>query len=147
MHMSERIIGTVKWFNGSKGYGFIAREGGEDVFVHYSAIQGEGFRNLEENEQVEFEVQMGPKGAQDDTTDDGLRELFSAQGTVASAEVIRDRYTGRSKGFGFVEMETVQDAEKAIAAHNATMLDGREIKVAEARPRREQRDTDRRERW
>ena len=62
--MSERIIGTVKWFNGSKGYGFIAREGGEDVFVHYSAIQGEGFRNLEENEQVEFEVQMGPKGAQ-----------------------------------------------------------------------------------
>jgi CspA family cold shock protein len=64
MHMSERIIGTVKWFNGSKGYGFIAREGGEDVFVHYSAIQGEGFRNLEENEQVEFEVQMGPKGAQ-----------------------------------------------------------------------------------
>ena len=62
--MSERIIGTVKWFNGSKGYGFIAREGGEDVFVHYSAIQGEGFRNLDENEQVEFEVQMGPKGAQ-----------------------------------------------------------------------------------
>jgi len=62
--MSERITGTVKWFNGSKGYGFIAREGGEDVFVHYSAIQGEGFRNLEENDQVEFEVQMGPKGAQ-----------------------------------------------------------------------------------
>ena len=62
--MSEQITGTVKWFNGSKGYGFIAREGGEDVFVHYSAIQGEGFRNLEENEQVEFEVQMGPKGAQ-----------------------------------------------------------------------------------
>ena len=62
--MSERIIGTVKWFNGSKGYGFIARESGDDVFVHYSAIQGEGFRNLEENEQVEFEVQMGPKGAQ-----------------------------------------------------------------------------------
>jgi len=62
--MSERVIGTVKWFNGSKGYGFIARESGEDVFVHYSAIQGEGFRNLEENEQVEFEVQMGPKGAQ-----------------------------------------------------------------------------------
>ncbi len=82
-----------------------------------------------------------------DTTDDGLRELFSAQGTVLSAEVIRDRYTGRSKGFGFVEMETVQDAEKAIAAHNATMLDGREIKVAEARPRREQRDFNRRDRW
>jgi len=80
-----------------------------------------------------------------DTTDDGLRELFTAQGTVASAEVIRDRYTGRSKGFGFVEMETAQDAEKAIAAHNATMLDGREIKVAEARPRRERGDSDRRD--
>jgi len=62
--MSERIIGTVKWFNGSKGYGFIAREGGTDVFVHYSAIQSEGFRNLEEGDQVEFEVHMGPKGAQ-----------------------------------------------------------------------------------
>ncbi|MDH7485069.1 MAG: cold shock domain-containing protein [Anaerolineae bacterium] len=62
--MSEHIIGTVKWFNGSKGYGFIAREGGEDVFVHYSAIQGEGFRNLDEGDQVRFEVRMGPKGAQ-----------------------------------------------------------------------------------
>ena len=62
--MSEKITGTVKWFNGSKGYGFIAREGGEDVFVHYSAIQEQGFRNLYEGEQVEFEVVMGPKGAQ-----------------------------------------------------------------------------------
>ncbi len=48
--MSERIVGTVKWFNGAKGYGFIAREGGEDVFVHFSAIQGEGYRNLEEGQ-------------------------------------------------------------------------------------------------
>ena len=62
--MSEKITGTVKWFNGSKGYGFIAREGGEDVFVHYSAIQEQGFRNLYEGEQVEFEVVSGPKGAQ-----------------------------------------------------------------------------------
>ena len=62
--MNERITGTVKWFNGSKGYGFIARDGGPDVFVHYSAIQGEGFRNLDEGDQVEFEVRMGPKGAQ-----------------------------------------------------------------------------------
>ena len=62
--MSDKITGTVKWFNGSKGYGFIAREGGEDVFVHYSAIQEQGFRNLYEGEQVEFEVVMGPKGAQ-----------------------------------------------------------------------------------
>lgn len=62
--MSERIIGTVKWFNGSKGYGFIERQGGEDVFVHYSAIQGEGFRNLVEGQQVEFSIEKGPKGLQ-----------------------------------------------------------------------------------
>jgi CspA family cold shock protein len=62
--MSERIIGTVKWFNGSKGFGFIEREGGPDVFVHFSAIQGDGFRNLEEGQRVEFTVEQGPKGPQ-----------------------------------------------------------------------------------
>jgi len=62
--MSERIVGTVKWFNGSKGYGFIAREGGPDVFVHYSSIQGEGFKNLEEGQKVEFTVEQGAKGPQ-----------------------------------------------------------------------------------
>ena len=62
--MSERETGTVKWFNGSKGYGFIAREGGEDVFVHFSAIQGDGFRNLEEGQSVEFTIEQGPKGLQ-----------------------------------------------------------------------------------
>ena len=62
--MSERIIGTVKWFNGSKGYGFISREGGDDVFVHFSAIQGEGYRNLEEGQRVEFNVEQGAKGPQ-----------------------------------------------------------------------------------
>jgi CspA family cold shock protein len=62
--MSERESGTVKWFNGGKGYGFIAREEGGDVFVHYSAIQGSGFRNLEEGQKVEFDVQQGPKGLQ-----------------------------------------------------------------------------------
>ena len=62
--MSERIVGTVKWFNGSKGYGFIEREGGKDVFVHYSAIQGAGFRNLEEGQRVEFSVEEGQKGPQ-----------------------------------------------------------------------------------
>jgi len=60
--MSERVTGTVKWFNGQKGYGFIARDGGEDVFVHYSAIQGEGFRNLEEGDRVEFSIEQGRKG-------------------------------------------------------------------------------------
>ncbi len=62
--MSERIIGTVKWFNGDKGYGFLAQEGGADVFVHFSAIQGEGFRNLEEGQKVEFTIAKGPKGLQ-----------------------------------------------------------------------------------
>ena len=62
--MSEKVTGTVKWFNGSKGYGFISREEGEDVFVHYSAIQGQGFRNLEEGQSVEFNVEQGPKGLQ-----------------------------------------------------------------------------------
>ena len=62
--MSERIIGTVKWFNGDKGYGFIEREGGPDVFVHFSAIQGDGYRNLQEGQKVEFTVEKGPKGPQ-----------------------------------------------------------------------------------
>ena len=56
--------GTVKWFNSSKGYGFIGRESGEDVFVHFSAIQGEGYRSLQEGESVNFEVRTGPKGLQ-----------------------------------------------------------------------------------
>ncbi len=62
--MSERVRGTVKWFNGSKGYGFIQPEEGPDVFVHYSAIQGSGFRALEEGEQVEFTIESSPKGPQ-----------------------------------------------------------------------------------
>ncbi|MDH4137610.1 MAG: cold-shock protein [Anaerolineae bacterium] len=56
------MTGTVKWFNGSKGYGFISREGGDDVFVHHSAIQAEGFRNLEEGQRVEFTLERDPKG-------------------------------------------------------------------------------------
>ncbi|MEE8567773.1 MAG: cold-shock protein [Anaerolineales bacterium] len=62
--MSERVIGTVKWFNSEKGYGFIEREDGPDVFVHYSAIRSEGFRTLQEGQQVEFAVEQGPKGPQ-----------------------------------------------------------------------------------
>ena len=54
--------GTVKWFNDSKGFGFIAQEGGEDVFVHHTAIQGDGFRSLAEGANVEFDVENGPKG-------------------------------------------------------------------------------------
>ncbi|MFH1061859.1 MAG: cold shock domain-containing protein [Candidatus Omnitrophota bacterium] len=56
--------GTVKWFNNSKGYGFIASESGVDVFVHHSAIQGEGYKSLDEGQAVQFEVQDGPKGKQ-----------------------------------------------------------------------------------
>ena len=56
--------GTVKWFNDAKGFGFITTEGGEDVFVHFSAIQGNGFRSLSEGARVEFDVVQGPKGLQ-----------------------------------------------------------------------------------
>jgi cold shock protein len=62
--MSERINGTVKWFNTSKGFGFITREDGPDVFVHYSAIQTGGFRNLAEGDRVEFSVEQSAKGPQ-----------------------------------------------------------------------------------
>jgi CspA family cold shock protein len=62
--MSEREVGTVKWFNAAKGYGFITREGAEDVFVHHTAIQGEGYKNLNEGQRVEFSVERGPKGLQ-----------------------------------------------------------------------------------
>jgi CspA family cold shock protein len=61
---SDRSTGTVKWFSRMKGYGFIAQSNGPDVFVHYSAIRGEGFRNLGEGESVEFSVEEGPKGLQ-----------------------------------------------------------------------------------
>ena len=60
----DRITGTVKWFNTEKGYGFISRERGSDVFVHYSAIRGTGFRNLAEGDRVEFSVESNPKGPQ-----------------------------------------------------------------------------------
>jgi CspA family cold shock protein len=57
-------VGTVKWFNNDKGYGFIKRETGEDVFVHHTAIQSQGYRTLNEGERVEFDVKQGPKGLQ-----------------------------------------------------------------------------------
>ncbi len=62
--MTERTTGTVKWFNGSKGYGFIERAEGKDVFVHYSEIQGNGFRNLNEGDRVEFSMESSLKGPQ-----------------------------------------------------------------------------------
>jgi cold shock protein len=62
--MSTKEQGTVKWFNASKGFGFIQRESGEDVFVHFSAIQSAGFRTLEEGQRVEFIVTQGNKGLQ-----------------------------------------------------------------------------------
>ncbi len=62
--MADRISGKVKWFNDDKGFGFIEREGGEDVFVHFSSIRGEGFKSLQEGVEVEFELGQGDKGPQ-----------------------------------------------------------------------------------
>lgn len=62
--MPERITGTVKWFNVVKGYGFIGCENGDDVFVHFSSIQSDGFHRLEKGQRVEFSIQDGPKGLQ-----------------------------------------------------------------------------------
>ncbi len=62
--MGQMVTGTVKWFSTEKGYGFISAEGGKDVFVHYSAIQADGFRSLEEGQQVQFEIVEGRKGPQ-----------------------------------------------------------------------------------
>ncbi len=62
--MEERIVGTVKWFNARKGYGFIGRDDGDDVFVHFSAITMEGYRRLDEGQDVEFTIEEGPKGVQ-----------------------------------------------------------------------------------
>jgi len=62
--MAERKQGSVKWFNSTKGFGFISQEGGDDVFVHYQAIVSEGYKTLNENDKVEFTVNQGPKGLQ-----------------------------------------------------------------------------------
>ncbi len=62
--MSDRMTGTVKWFNDDKGFGFIEREGGEDVFVHFSSIRGEGYKSLQDGQQVEFTLGEGQKGPQ-----------------------------------------------------------------------------------
>lgn len=62
--MEDRMKGTVKWFNARKGYGFIGRENGDDVFVHFSAISMEGYRRLDEGQEVEFVIEEGPKGVQ-----------------------------------------------------------------------------------
>jgi cold shock protein len=64
IRMSDRIVGIVKWFNAAKGYGFIGHDNGDDVFVHFSAIQSDGFRRLEKGQQVEFTLEDGPKGLQ-----------------------------------------------------------------------------------
>ncbi len=61
---AQRVTGKVKWFNNAKGYGFIGREGGSDVFVHYTAIVGDGYRSLQEGDSVEFEIVQGQKGPQ-----------------------------------------------------------------------------------
>tara|TARA_Y100001970_G_C14237231_1_gene862569 strand:+ start:739 stop:951 length:213 start_codon:yes stop_codon:yes gene_type:complete len=67
--MDEREVGTVKWFNNGKGYGFIERESGDDVFVHYSEVNGDGYKSLDEGQRVEFTVTQGDKGLQATSVD------------------------------------------------------------------------------
>lgn len=62
--MADRLTGTIKWFNNAKGFGFIAQDNGEDVFVHFRSIQGEGYKTLDEGQEVEFTINVGPKGLQ-----------------------------------------------------------------------------------
>ena len=87
--------GTVKWFNGAKGYGFISRNGGEDVFVHFKAIVGDGYKSLNEGDQVEFEVERGPKGLQAAKPRDALLEAAPLTTTVSPASTVAVR-TSRS---------------------------------------------------
>ena len=91
----ERITGKVKWFNNAKGYGFIERESGTDVFVHFSAIQGAGFRTLEEGQPVEFEIVDGPKGPQAGNVTKGSYYPDSGPGSQARP---RNRFKYR-RGF------------------------------------------------
>ena len=86
--MSERETGVVKWFNGSKGFGFIEREAGEDVFVHFSAIRGEGYRNLKEGEHVSFMIVQGAKGLQ--AEDVSPVEDASEEGDNIEADVVSE---------------------------------------------------------
>lgn len=74
MSAVNRVTGTVKWFNNAKGFGFIAQNGGEDVFVHFSAIRGDGHRSLTDGQRVEFNIVKGPKGLQ-------AEDVTSAEGS------------------------------------------------------------------
>jgi CspA family cold shock protein len=85
----EREIGTVKWFNNGKGYGFIEREEGDDLFVHYSAIMGEGYRSLEEGQRVEFDIEQSPKGLQAANVNEGafLIKVFNLDIVKPSSQI------------------------------------------------------------
>jgi cold shock protein len=79
------VIGVVKWFSPKKGYGFLTMDDGQEVFVHYTAIDGNGFRSLEQGEQVQFDVAQGPKGLQAaKVTRNGVPTAVSAQGSVSA---------------------------------------------------------------
>ena len=80
----QRTSGTVKWFNNTKGYGFISQPDGADVFVHYSAIREKGYRTLREGEQVEFDIKMGPRGPQAENVDRLEGSTQQAQAAASS---------------------------------------------------------------
>ena len=106
--MSEREGGTVKWFNDSKGYGFIERDQGGDVFVHYSAIQGSGRRSLVEGQRVEFVVTQGTRGPQAEDVSGDMPEQ-AEQAVVGEPEMGTIKWFNEAKGYGFVARDSGGD--------------------------------------
>ena len=117
-----RITGKVKWFNNAKGYGFIERDGGSDVFVHFSAVQGNGFRTLEEGQAVEFEIVDGPKGPQAGNVTKA--ELSPESGPEAAARPLRSpvvtplarSFSPRTVKFTFPSFTATRNATSGLPA-------------------------------
>ena len=115
--------GTVKWFNNEKGYGFIAVDGGQDVFVHYTAIQADGYRSLDEGQRVEFEVAQGPKGPQADGVE-GFVDPAERDGVAGGQRLqVRLRAAARVEGLSFEQRADLAERERQVTVGAAGDLD------------------------